>query len=94
MITCGLLGLMTGCAAGVGLDALILALPLLALPLLALPLLALPLLALPCGILALPCLPLPCLALPCLALPCGEATEGMFMGLGDMMHGFCGTLAI
>ena len=43
--------------------------------------------ALLCAPLALPCL-------PCLMIPCGEATEGMFMGLGDAIGGFCGTLAI
>ena len=50
-------------------------------------------LALPCGILATSC---SALALPfgILATSCGEVVQGMCMGLGDMMHGFCGTLAI
>jgi hypothetical protein len=43
-----------------------------------------------CASLAIPFIP----CLPVLAIPCGEATEGMFVGLGDMMSGFCGTLAI
>ena len=29
-----------------------------------------------------------------LALPCGHAVQGMFTGLGDMMSGCCGALAI
>ena len=29
-----------------------------------------------------------------LTIPCGEAIEGMFMGLGDMMNGCCGALGL
>ena len=29
-----------------------------------------------------------------LTIPCGEAIEGMCIGLGDMMSGCCGALAI
>ena len=39
-----------------------------------------------CGALALPC--------SILAIPCGDAIEGMFIGLGDIISGCCGTLAI